>query len=415
LPGYHFTANASEIVQTEYWKLSEILRTNHARSEVVLKLRNSIQNAVKQRLKGEKNIGTHVSGGLDSCGVSSVVSQSILEEQPIFGYSWSPLKSETNTIKQKDDEYAYIDQVSKATKIPVHFVTNSPREFNESAILPEFELMSIEHPIMKQAQKDEVSILFSGFGGDEFLSLSNRGMVNHLFFTFQWLTLLKLILKGKYKSVFTRFSKEVIPVIKWSRSKALKKIIKENEVYFKKDFLNGYIPYLKSRLKAPLYSKNRNEFILNLTYNYHIASRLGVWNYFGEKYGIMYTYPLLDKELLDCWFSMPIEYTYDLETSRKLFRDVFDGILIDEVRLRNSKAETERVNFTMNNRIEEQDFILSEYQKLDKIPDLEFLNHEYLEIELTNNSKEKSRKEQFFSILRMLNYFKEHAMFQKYY
>lgn len=418
LPGIHFTANTTGIIAYNYWKTNEIVRVRRSREEVVSTLRKNVRKAIEERLKHHTQVGTHMSGGLDSSGVSSLVSECLNnEEKSIFGYSWSPRKEriQSTIVQSNTEEYDFIQKVSIATNIPVYFVDKDPRVFTESALMPEFETMSIEHPMMEKAQEDGISIMFSGFGGDEFLSLSNRGMVNHLFFTFQWRKLLKLMAKGKYKMVISRFSKEIMPEFFSKKKKIFRKLMHENRKFFDNQFWISHEVYLKSRIVSSNFAKNRNTFIQNLMELYHIPKRLDTWCYFGEKYGIEYSYPLLDKQLLDEWFSIPLEYTYDLETSRKLFRDVFEGILIDEVRLRNSKAEHERVQFTMDNRISELDYLIDKVKKVEKNSFLAFINQETLIVSVKQMNVDKERTGVFFGAVRLLFYLKECVMSEKYY
>ena len=79
-----------------------------------------------------------------------------------------------------------------------------------------------------------------------------------------------------------------------------------------------------------------------------MPNRMDSWSYFGDKYGLRYTYPLLDKEVLDYWFSIPIEFTYDFKQSRGLYREVMQGYLMDKIRLRKDKTENLRIQFSFN-------------------------------------------------------------------
>jgi hypothetical protein len=45
-----------------------------------------------------------------------------------------------------------------------------------------------------------------------------------------------------------------------------------------------------------------------------------------------YKYPLLDKAVLEFWFSLPIEYTYRNKPFRFLYREAMKGILTEKVR-----------------------------------------------------------------------------------
>jgi len=79
----------------------------------------------------------------------------------------------------------------------------------------------------------------------------------------------------------------------------------------------------------------------------------------AEKYGIDYKYPLLDKDLLEFWLSLPIKYTYPLTQFRSLFRDAMKGILEEDVRMRKDKGDDLRITFTQQLMLNGTDYIKS--------------------------------------------------------
>jgi asparagine synthase (glutamine-hydrolysing) len=84
---------------------------------------------------------------------------------------------------------------------------------------------------------------------------------------------------------------------------------------------------------------DRRKFMLNLLYLYHLPARMESWCILGEKYGLRYTYPLLDKDLIEFWFSVPPLLTAIGNQNRYLFRESLKGILTESVRVRPTKEE----------------------------------------------------------------------------
>jgi len=357
IPGYcvSFSPNQKQVVK--YWKPEEIKQNKSLTFEAaVIRLRLLIVSATLSRMEPGKT-GVHVSGGLDSTGVASILADHTEDKSQLIGYSWTP--KEFQGEFEGVDEKVFIEIFSAEKGIPVKYLRLEEDESAKDALLPEFEQMYIEHPTMKKAGADGVKTLFSGWGGDEFVSLSTRGIYNHLFFRFRWLSLMRLILKKGIKSGIIQFRTEVLPLlipfgllhtyqpIDWSNLRSLKSaFIRKHwkSIFFhKRKNIFGY--------------GNRTWFMLNLLENYHLPERMESWAIHAEQYGFEYKYPLLDKDLLEFWFSIPVEYTYREMVPRLLYREALKDILTEEIRTRKDKGEGLRIAYSLLNRKTGEKFI----------------------------------------------------------
>jgi len=349
VPGHwvRYTADGHS-KSTSYWNPEKILKNKTISFEAaVSQLRELIVNATLRRMEPCK-IGLHVSGGLDSCGVSSIVADHTSDKSMLVGYSWTPEIFEDTA--EGVNEREFIDAFSEDKKVSVKYLKLDDYETVKNAILPEFETQHIEHPVMQMAGKDDVKILFSGWGGDEFVSLSTRGTFNHLFFRFKWGTLLRYIRRIGVKSSICIFRTDVFPLLipfgllpvyraeytDWSILRLLK--LSFIRKHWKQLFFH--------RRKNIFGYGNRTQFMLNLLKNYHLPERMDSWAINAERYGFEYKYPLLDKDVLEFWFSIPIEYTYKNFQSRLLYREAMKGILTEQIRIRGEKGEAIRIAFS---------------------------------------------------------------------
>jgi len=186
----------------KYWKPEEI-RKNKALSfeDAVARLRQLIISATLNRMEPDKT-GVHVSGGIDSAGVASILADHTEDKTQLIGYSWTPeeFKGEFEGIDEKEFIEAFVTEKG----VRVNYLDLEEYESVKDSLIPEFETQNIEHPTMQMAGGDGVKTLFSGWGGDEFVSLSTRGTFNHLFFSFKWLTLGRFILKAGIRSGISR-------------------------------------------------------------------------------------------------------------------------------------------------------------------------------------------------------------------
>ena len=391
-PGYSVSFASSQKQENQYWK-PELIKKNKSLSfdEAAIQLRQLLINATTQRMEFGKT-GVHVSGGLDSTGVASILADYIEDKSQLIGYSWSPEKLEGTF--EGIDEKEFIEAFSIEKKVDIKYLKLDENEFSKDAIIPEFEKMHIEHPTMKAAGKDGVKTLFSGWGGDEFVSLSTRGTYNHLFFSFKWKTLVRFIVKTGVKSTIMRFRTEVFPVLipfgllpiyrlkDWSTLRYIK--LKFIAKHWKNIFFN--------RTENIFGYGNRTQLMLNLLHNYHIPDRMDSWALHAEKYGFEYKYPLLDKAVLEFWFSLPIEFTYYNMQSRFLYREAMKGILTEKVRVRRDKGESLRIAYTKKNQEESEQFIQNLFLSISEKEHLPFFKQESFIRGFNKQDKNKTRE-----------------------
>lgn len=347
LPGYIYTFSKGQLIDKyRYWRPEEFARKgekiNIKFGEAVAELKRLLAEATKNRMEN-RPMALHVSGGIDSTGVASLVTDLAEDKSLLTGYSYSPddFDEVTEGVNEKEFVEAFVDDKS----VKVKYQSLSAQEYFENASCPEFSFQHIEHPTMKQAGMDNNEILFSGWGGDEFLSLSTRGLINHLFFKFKWLELFRLAASKGVVSTILKLKGEVLPYLipiglfktyklqrrDWSTLKLFRTnfIIRNFRSIFtffdRGELLFGY--------------GNRTKFALNLINRGHLPTRMDTHSVNSEKYGIEYRYPLLDKKVLEYWFSLPVKFTYKSFKSRLLYREIMKGTLAELVRLRGDKAD----------------------------------------------------------------------------
>ncbi|MDD4921044.1 MAG: asparagine synthase-related protein [Bacteroidales bacterium] len=374
IPGHCQTFSADYNSSTKFWKPESIKKNKTLTfDESVVRLRELIVTATIKRMETRKT-GMHVSGGLDSCGVASIVAEHTVNKNLLLGYSYSP--EIFDDIVHGVNEKELINEFCTEKKIAIKYLNLEKNGGIKNTLIPEFETQSIEHSIMQQAEKDEIENLFCGWGGDEFVSLSTRGTVNHLFFKLKWGSLLNLVKKEGLISILHRFRTEVLPLLipfgllpiyksgrtDWSILRLLKlsfiwKNWKTIFFYHQKNVF-GY--------------GDRTKFALNLLGIYHLPQRMDSWGINAEKYGFEYKYPLLDKDVLEFWFSIPVEYTYQGFHPRLLYKESMKGILMDKIRTRNDKDEAIFLTFWRKERKNDKNYLENIFHTIPKEEQLPF-------------------------------------------
>jgi len=349
MPGHYMVCSKDGLCRSgPYWKPKEIKKDRDMTFDgAVAGLRERIVSATLSRMETGKT-GIHVSGGLDSCGVASIVADNSPDKGLLTGYSWSP-----EIFDQPFDgvnEKPFIQALAEEKYVNVKYLKIGENEMAENAIVPEFEKQHIELPVMKMAEADGIETLFSGWGGDEFVSLSLRGTVNHLFFSLKWGTLLRYAISRGIKATILQFRTEVLPclvpfgllsVYKTDRTDwSILGLLRPS--FVRKHWRRIFLHHKKNVFGYG----NRTKFVLNLLDLHHIPERMESWAINAERYGFDYKYPLLDKEVLEFWFSLPEEYSYKDFQSRLLYREAMRGILTEKIRTRKEKGEALRIAFS---------------------------------------------------------------------
>lgn len=411
IPGSVLSVTSTSIQVDMYWRPRIKKNKKLALTSTVEQLREHLIKATIRRME-PGIIGTHLSGGLDSSGVAAILADNIHNKNRLIAYSWSPDKGdiEIGGTNEKD----MIDDFVERKKINVRY-SSATESVSASSFFsePEFERMNIELPTMKVAQKDNISVLFSGWGGDEFVSLSLRGAINHIVLRFKLPDLYRWIKYFGVKSTLYRVWNEVMPLM--LPSFLCDKRIKQAKLvrFFSAFFIVRHIGSFFFNYKKCIYGwGNRTGFMLRLLRNYHLTERMDSWALYGERYGIEYKYPLLDKELLEFWFTVPVKYTYQTMVPRYLSREAMKGILPEMIRTRSNKHEDFLAN---RNKLRRKEFIQEMVQmnnELNISTSFRFINTKTLNSVLEQPDLSDSRN--LFTYISISQLFRYHALYQKY-
>jgi asparagine synthase (glutamine-hydrolysing) len=399
--------------ETTYWNPAAI-KTNYniTFDEAVKHLRQFLIQATVARIEPGKT-GVHVSGGLDSTGIACILADHIDDKSRMIGYSWTP--EEMNDAGNDQNEKEFINAFSAEKGVPVRYLSLEKDELTKDSIIPEFENMPIEYPIIRMAGHDELTTLFSGWGGDEFLSLSTRGTFNHLFFHLKAISLFKMIQKFGIRSTNYLVRTELLPLLipfgllpsfrgtNWSFLRLLKSSLIRK---------HWKLILFHSRKNVYGYG-SRKEFIMNLLKMYHIPTRIDTWAFYSEKYGFEYKYPLLDKDLLDFWFSLPVSFTYEKFEPRLLYREIMKGILTESIRVRKDKSETLRIKYTQQNRRDGKEYLEKLFNDIPKNKHLPYFNIKTYE-RLLKNPLPNKQPDCGLYIHKLCFYLRNVELFRKY-
>ena len=340
LPPGHFLVWQSGNLQTHrYWRPEDVKPFElNTPDDYARQLRQLVEQAVKDRLRNSA-AAAHMSGGLDSTAIAALAAR----ENRITGFSWSPAP----TSALEGDEREMIELASQRENIPVLYC---PRTFDPTTLT----LDRTTHPVNTlcpvipvHARKLGVRTVLSGYGGDEIASSLAIGYLPGL------------LKQGQFHQLFQQVSAELRERGEYSPRRFLRRllgIVLELAPKGIRSFVHGprrapgllakppRIPsFLDRELGNRLYevqalpslvSSHEPGLKANMVRKARLASwasRLESWSWHGSQYGVVFSYPLLDKRVVEFCLAIPESLHYTRGRHRYLFRTAMRGALPDEL------------------------------------------------------------------------------------
>jgi asparagine synthase (glutamine-hydrolysing) len=346
LPAGHtlqLTANGPHL--SRWWRPEQIaVRHGIADEEAVAETCRLVGRAIDERIAGHERVGLHVSGGIDSSLVAVLAARSLRGQgkPDPFGYCWQDPEGEAS----HDNEIGWVRAMAGELGIEPIAPRLAAQELADLLLAdwtrgPDAKNLFHELPIQCHAEAKGVTLILSGWGGDEGFSFHGRGMNPRLLLTGRWPTLFKEaattgIRAGlrEFYGAGRRFA------IDWLRPrKSAADLIARGKSVIHPDFARH-----TSLLPLP----RIREFGVQAT---QIAllrhgsptSRIEDWAVSGAEHGTEYGYPLLDRRLLEWVLSLPPRMFKRRGRDRWLAREVSKGLLPELIRTNTSKNELVRV------------------------------------------------------------------------
>lgn len=336
-PASTFVVGKTSVSQDRYWTMGDKRTPAPSNIDEAIEIfTRLIEQSVWNRTGNtEDKIGVELSGGLDSSAIAALAAKR--SGNNLHTYSNKLPEAYRGHYEGFDDEYKKIETIKEYLGITNHTyldaVADTPLRYTEQA------LNSIGYPtsmnvniyqqsIYAQAQKNNMSILLSGFGGDEMLSANlNSIHLKHLVTYGKLNSAAKQIRKLGYtypKSLLwvlynyiykSHFEPQANPV----KSKIINNVL-----------LNPYKhkPYSTPLLPRHNYVKEWHEFRIGFAAT---VERLETGYHISGEYGIKYLYPLLDNDTLDFFYHLPDEWKLDHKYGRALFRKAIKNLLPPEI------------------------------------------------------------------------------------
>lgn len=352
-PAHYLILKHNQLEIKSYWELKPQKPIQKKDIEIIEGFKNVLIESVKCRIDNQKSIGTELSGGIDSSSITAIASQftqvktfSHVLPDHLLGQI-HPFKDEREFINLLGDFCEISDRhFITSEKSLIEAIRNHVLDF-KSITQQGFGVFSDQ--LYQTGMQAGISVLLSGFGGDEVVTSKSAGYIQALAANKQW-DELKIDLKNQHRNKL-KFTQSLLKIFLKSKFPLIGKTVarlKFEKPWWNEKFNNlaidplfakkraikdHYFKYYKNQEKLSLQEKN----IERITHQ-HVSQRLEYCSLIARKYGIEYRYPLLDKQLIEYYLAIPVRLKARNRIGRYAIRRAIEGIVPEKIQWRNDKS-----------------------------------------------------------------------------
>jgi asparagine synthase (glutamine-hydrolysing) len=359
-PGHALLVTESDVKEWAYWRPEDSPKLREGSREVYIKqLKKLLQEAVKCRLPGNGLAGVHLSGGLDSSSITALAAKECAGANcSLVAYSW--LATPASEEQANDPEWSYGQMVADQYGIPLHYEAFGPDELLE--ILEAHNIawgdttdLWYEFGVRNKASNKGIATIFTGWGGDQFISHFG----NQYYFERFW--------QGKMFSILRELWRKCTVVERPCRAfvkLSLRLLVKPwYELLFRQPRQVSEFLGTSTDSVAAIAGELPREYVMHshrsvrahllaTADRHHLNSRIESWANSGRQDGIEYRYPLLDKRVVEFALGLPPEMYRSGDSDRYIFRQAVKDILPEQVWSDADKAEPARLQKSIETWVE---------------------------------------------------------------
>ena len=372
-PASIMTVTNSAVSTRTYWKPEDCLKPDRYAdfNSYQNRLRELLEDAVRVRLRTGYRVSSHLSGGLDSSTVAVLAARQLAQMQKsLKAFSWisSPKKEDDHTHYEWSNsrlvaqhEGMDLEHINLDGKNLSEILMHHDISYNDTVDL------WYEFILRKKAQAEDIRTVLSGWGGDELISHNGRAYYSDLFRQGRVLDALKGLWhecrqkKNKKRCFISRFYRKVfLPSLPY-RFLCLMPRVNCAQYDYLQCATGSFVRFARQRSVHPLtfmYKKDIRTDQLDLYRQGHIVSRLESWSSSAFENRLEYSFPLLDRRIVELAMRLPADFYYHNGTNRLLFRNAVTGIVPERIQWGNFKHEPKRGEQIFKHEIEAFSYLM---------------------------------------------------------
>lgn len=342
LPGHTLLVRLGDIHIEKYWNPATLPPVHYSSdTDYALAFREIFTQVIRDYLRTDLPVGTHLSGGIDSSSVTILAARELKRQgrdNPQV-YCWQPALKPS---PESGFEYDFINSVCTQERLRPNYLSFTSADCfsllrRDITTQPNESTLFRESVVQRAASKAGVRLLLSGYGGDEFASdkgsmyypaLLRQGNLARVWHESDG-NPLRFIL-GHAKSLLAHEAHKQLPALRPSYYKPA------SLHYMHPEFAHHTKLLPEPELLNSIGVLQRQLHRLSMGY---ITHRLEAWASSAAQYNIIYRYPLLDKRILEFVFSLPPDQFRHGKIGRLLIRNAMKDILPEDVRMNLRKDE----------------------------------------------------------------------------
>ena len=320
----------------QYWDLDKETQSTLTEAEAVEQFQQLFNTSVQRRLRSDVEVGTSLSGGLDSSSIAATIKTQNPNSKTQIPNSQFQVFTASFPGFEKD-ETAYAKQVADQFQLQQHVVTPTAETLlNDIEKLihqqeEPFQSSSIyaQYKVYELAKREGIKVILDGQGADETLAGYHKYI--HWF-------LQEKIKSGGYKAEANAFVQNNIPVDwSWKNKLAAKfpeiaavqleskanKELKSNS-FISNDFLKAH--YNKKTIFKPVVTK-LNDLLYYNTMLFGLEELLRYADRNSMAHGVEVRLPFLSHELVQFIFSLPSHYKLQNGFTKYILRESMKQVL----------------------------------------------------------------------------------------
>jgi asparagine synthase (glutamine-hydrolysing) len=334
-PAHILLFQDNKLTIERYWELDLSKPLPHKpESEYIQEFNALLIQAVETRIPDGVQIGSEVSGGIDCTSIAAIAKRYLDKQQrPLYTYGHSAFDT-VHFSSEREAIEAYLTHLkpTKNTFIPkkiagMRSIASHAFRLRNGVAHCHYALFSRD--VYAAAQEDNVSIVFSGLGGDHGVSYRGNGTI-----------LNELARKGLYTQLFQELKaihksslKSIVTFIKLIIRNKLNKNAVESTFYNEKQQkvkeqvlaslqqeFPSLVDYTSIPPKGNLRNRTPQQHIKERVSKNELSFRCATTTIAASHFGVLYRYPLLDIRLLQYFVSLPSYMYFHKGVNRYIFR-----------------------------------------------------------------------------------------------
>lgn len=335
LPGHWLRFDEQGIEIREYWNPAVFLPDRTMTyDKMISDMGKLLEDAVKIRCDSRFINGAHVSGGLDSGVVAALARKACSSQPQFYGFSLSPVSFEADKVRY--DERELVRKLCRMAGISPVFSDMTISDFNRYiGSYSSNQGYFVEDKVLEQAGELGVNLLFSGWGGDEFISTGSRSIEADLFWGMRFGTFFRRNPVRRPRRLLSVLINAVLLPFLGIIDRDLARSLREESRYLRGKFKRSN----KAALRNFFMHSSRRSHYLGMLRHYHLQERCEAWSINGWKRGIEYRYPLLDRRIIEYMLTIPSVLLCRNPEPRPLLRTLGEGLIPEEILINRSKVD----------------------------------------------------------------------------